>query len=371
MKLRREKNSKKLKRRKRRKDTKRIRNTKVKNEMLQMLSGMSFWMTFGTILLRNRIKNPHNFIVTFCPICTFLVCRHFKEETISYPQTAGKVFIDEMFNLSPEEAYRIDRKPDANNLIYGCLYAMHIAKYHRVFNSVLGLGVNQVVTVGKGKQHRDRYMSRYFGKENARTLQGDHDEEIIIDMSTNMPQEHSKFCAQSVYSEEYIAIDLQEEQKHTSPESLFSLDNYGPSSSNTEISSISEPDELYLKVKRNETEHQKIQRQVTEFNRYLRENPHDVDKWIQFVNFQDRALLVRDKDATHAKKRERINQVLLDIKLSIIEKALEKNPASLVLKKLQLLLGAEVWSTSKLLKVSEYLRFVQLNSTNLLSLRMT
>ena len=268
------------------------------------------------------------------------------------------MFIDEMLNLSPEEAYRIDRKPDANNLTYGCLYAMHIAKYHRVFNSVLGLGLNQVVTIGKGKQHRNRHMSRYFGKEDARKLQGDHDEEIIIDMSPNMPQEHSKFCAPSAHSEQYIAIDLLEEQKHTSPESLFSLGNGGPSSSNAEISLISEPDELYLKVKRNETEHQKIQRQVTEFNRYLRENPHDVDKWIQFVNFQDKALLVRNKDTTHAKKKERINQVLLDIKLSIIEKALEKNPASLVLKKHQLLLGAEVWSTSKLVKVSEYLRFV-------------
>ena len=307
-------------------------------------------------------------MVTCCTFFTLLVvCRNFKEETISHAETRGKVFIDEMFNLSPEDAYRIDRKPDANNLTYGCLYAMHIAKYHRVFNSVLGLGVNQMVTMGKGKQHRDKYMSRYFGKENTRKLQSDHDEEeIIIDMSANMPQEHSKFRVQSTHSEQYIPIDLQEEQKHISPESLSAsaLGMHGPSSSNTKISSVSKPNEVHLEVRRKETEHQKIQRQVTEFNRYLRENPHDVDKWIQFVNFQDKALLVRDKDTTHVKKKERINQVLLDIKLSIIEKALEKNPASLDLKKLQLLLGAEVWSTSKLGKVNDYLRFVKQTNIN-------
>ena len=192
-----------------------------------------------------------------------------------------------------------------------------------------------MVTVGKGKQHRDKYMPRYFFKENTRKLQSDHDdEEIMIDMSDNRPQEFSKFRVQSTHSEQYIPIDLQE-QNHSSPESLsnkkFGL--YDPSSSSTNISSVSKPNEVRLEMRRKETEHQKIQCQVTEFNRYLRENPHDVDKWIQFVNFQDKALLVRDKDTTHAKKKERINQVLLDIKLSIIEKALERNPASLDLKK--------------------------------------
>ena len=222
---------------------------------------------------------------------------------------------------------------------------MHIAKYHRVFNVALGLETNQMANFGKGKQHKSRYFRKLSMK---REKSEQYEKEIVIDMSGKMHQDSSKFCHQTVQSEQFIPINsIESEEDHASLESISGKHSYP----DQEVSSIPLPDDSHSNVKYKETEYQKIQRQSADFNRYLRENPHDVNKWIEFVHFQDTALLVKDVETAHANKKAKISHVLLDIKLSVVEKALAKNPASLDLKKLQLLLGAEEWSTSKLGKV--------------------
>ena len=264
-----------------------------------------------------------------------------------------------MYNLAPEDAYYLDRKPDASNLAYQSVYNMNIAKYQRLINSVLGLRTNQVVYFRKEKQKRHKEFCRSYG--NVDKGKSD-DEEIIIDMSGTC-QQHTKFSVQSASTEQYISIDPEDENSARSAEILSQSQNplgiYDPATARYMHRKAALPESADAKpaVKYRDTEYQKIQRKTAEFNRHLHQNPHDVDKWIEFVEFQEKAMLVKEKDTSHNEKKGRINQALLDIKLSILEKALEKNPASIDLKKAQLLLGAGIWESPKLAKVSTCIFF--------------
>ena len=263
-----------------------------------------------------------------------------KSEEKCITQPSGKVFIDDMRDLAPEDAYRFDRKPDASNLTYQSIYNKHIARYHRVINSVLGLRANQIINLGKEKQKRHKDGFRYYGKENIRKQRSD--EEIVIDMSDIGQTADNKFSVRSVNTEHYISLESQDEQCKNSAQVNSQSQTQGAKKESADVNPA---------VKYKDTDYQKIQRQTAAFNRHLYDNPHDVDEWIKFVKFQEEAMLIKDKDTSHSEKRGRINQVMLDIKLSILEKALEKNPASIELKKEQLLLGAEIWESSKLAKV--------------------
>jgi hypothetical protein len=64
-----------------------------------------------------------------------------------------------------------------------------------------------------------------------------------------------------------------------------------------------------------------ITRRTRELNQQTRERPHDVKKWLEFVAFQDEMVDL-------GKKQSRTQ--LVDKKLSILERALDDNPDSVV-----------------------------------------
>lgn len=86
-----------------------------------------------------------------------------------------------------------------------------------------------------------------------------------------------------------------------------------------------------------ETE-QRLNKKTAEFNRRTREEPHNVDLWLEFLEFQDTVLRYPESEG-HFKITK---AAVLEKKIAIIKKAMESNQGniSLKLKYLQLCRGA-------------------------------
>ena len=103
-------------------------------------------------------------------------------------------------------------------------------------------------------------------------------------------------------------------------------------------------------------------RKVEEFNRKIREDPNNIELWLDFLKFQD--ILFSESDFGRdlsSKEVDRVNpgsQALLDKKLSILDKAFESNPASIELHLSKFELCSEFWEPSKINKELEQLLFV-------------
>uniref|UniRef100_A0A671LXQ9 NRDE-2, necessary for RNA interference, domain containing n=1 Tax=Sinocyclocheilus anshuiensis TaxID=1608454 RepID=A0A671LXQ9_9TELE len=93
---------------------------------------------------------------------------------------------------------------------------------------------------------------------------------------------------------------------------------------------------------------------VEEFNRKLRENPMDIQLWLDFVHFQ--VGLQRGKMSLRA---------VLEKKLSIVDRAVESNPANVDLKLEKLCLCKELWEPTTLQKEWKKLVFIHPNSVPL------
>lgn len=92
-----------------------------------------------------------------------------------------------------------------------------------------------------------------------------------------------------------------------------------------------------------------ITERVAYFNKCLSENPQDIAKWIEFVNFQDELVKSNVFNPLSVKHGNLKNESLLltQRKLSILEKALEKNPGCLELQLEQVEICRDVWEPTK------------------------
>ncbi|KAG2181353.1 hypothetical protein INT43_008936 [Umbelopsis isabellina] len=94
-----------------------------------------------------------------------------------------------------------------------------------------------------------------------------------------------------------------------------------------------------------------VKRRTIEFNRQLDEDPHNPHLWIEFVTFQDVAAAGLNtsvgKGSTVKSKATKAS--LNEVKLSIFEKALEKNPGSEVLLLSYMRCAADIWDTKTIL----------------------
>lgn len=93
-----------------------------------------------------------------------------------------------------------------------------------------------------------------------------------------------------------------------------------------------EPEETLPEWCVNIEEEQKIKTQ--DFNKMLEENPNDIEIWLRFIEFQDDAIIYQPFKNN--------SRSILEKKLSIVEKGLEKNPDSLDLEKMKLFLMSEL-----------------------------
>ncbi|XP_072424178.1 nuclear exosome regulator NRDE2 [Chiloscyllium punctatum] len=107
---------------------------------------------------------------------------------------------------------------------------------------------------------------------------------------------------------------------------------------------------------------------VETFNRMLREDPGNVQTWMEFVHFQDE--LIQDPSpymtsAAESEKRKRSRRAVWEKKLAILERAIESNPNNVELKVARLELGKESWEPSILVNEWKKVVFLHPNDTTL------
>ena len=246
--------------------------------------------------------------------------------------------------LKPEAAYRFDKKPDAENLAYNTLYRSHVANYRRCSLFCVGQSDKQEFAWDDGRnikslKQKDKKNSRYFTSR----LISSRD----VLSSARILGQNSEKMTQKEDSEEFIEI------------SDVDMTDSGPK------------DEPSLTVE------SYIAQKTAEFNRGLSENPHDIDLWLSFIEFQEKCILwgispegatssgenAQDFNTTSEKRRLRL--ALIDRKIAIFEKALEKNPMDTQLILGHMKLCEEMWEKERITKRWKDIVFRQPQNTDL------
>ena len=189
------------------------------------------------------------------------------------------VFFEDIPGLTFKYAYRIDKRADLNNLCFDTGYSK-IVPFYRIPGSSNDRKM-------KPKQRiREVLKTRYFGGSRISEVPADNNDENVVNKL--------KFgnCR------------------------------------------ISENLKLYFELK-NQQEKKTDLNLTADYNKYLNENPKDVTKWLEFIEYQDvlaasnpQPLAANDESSVD--KREEDNY-LYKRKLAIFEKAVEKNGDNLKL----------------------------------------
>lgn len=183
-------------------------------------------------------------------------------------------FYDQISQLKPRNAFKIDKKGDPNNLSSDQTYFKYRPKYYLPFES----------------QHKLNQMSKKHKRK-----------EII------------KKLNQKRY---FIRANL------IKPEDVVSK-----SAKNLSQSTLTNKMWLYLEMK-NDIEDLESNVDLTpDFMKHLNENKHDIDKWFEFIEYQDKA--VNLKISAQIKN---LSKILFERKMSIFERAISENPQNFRLK---------------------------------------
>ncbi|XP_072977344.1 uncharacterized protein [Typha angustifolia] len=198
----------------------------------------------------------------------------------------------------PAKDYYFDVRGDRDNLAFGCLYRMDIARYKRQDPIKLsGLNFQLLYRWGPSASQMDvdedqdaldskmRAGGRYYSVKYA-TLERDKGFKHVKNIEKKIP---------SVVSEEFVSL-----------ESHSFAENGGNISKSEEQIEESWEDELI--------------RRTREFNKMSREFPHDEKVWLAFADFQDKIASGQPQKAARLQTIEK--------KISILEKAVELNPDS-------------------------------------------
>ncbi|XP_060576281.1 nuclear exosome regulator NRDE2-like isoform X2 [Ruditapes philippinarum] len=275
-----------------------------------------------------------------------------------------KVFLDDIEDIAPEHAFKLDRIPDHNSWTYGSLYNGHIAHYRPACNQCIGSARNQPLYLkDREKGKKDKISNERYHSKESRTLVKQPAKEVIrvakeeksneVDMGNYIPVNQAKANE----------VDLQEKDvRQTILDDSTSLYVIGKGK-NTEQLEMEEvrPDPMRLKV--------------ADYNKRLRETPSNVKLWLEFVRFQDKLVLVENEqvsvDDTEKGGKKPSARVVLEKNLSILDKALESNPADIDLLLAKIELESEVSDTFKMNKELEDLLFVHAANTKLWKFYLT
>ncbi|XP_019642715.1 PREDICTED: LOW QUALITY PROTEIN: protein NRDE2 homolog [Branchiostoma belcheri] len=280
--------------------------------------------------------------------------------TTSSPLAASAIFIEDA-GLKPEVAFRLDKRPDRENLAYGSLYRLQLANYRRLGQSCLGLGRGQAVKwsekSGKaGRKRKREHDTRYCSEREAGRVLNDKVTrvEVVNRTGQGKPQPGGQ-------SSHYIPLDRSSEgvkgsrvgikgqPAYAAPTQVYIRGQVwaGETPAKQEQGGAEEEQE----DKEGETSEESICRLTTEYNRILRENPHNVQTWLDFVDFQDRVMQhgpVTAFSESEREKRKKTSLALMEKKVAILERAIKANPSNPRLTLQHLKLCREFWDNKKL-----------------------
>ncbi|XP_014446884.1 protein NRDE2 homolog [Tupaia chinensis] len=258
------------------------------------------------------------------------------------------------------ETFRTDKTPDPANWEYKSLYRGDIARYKRKGDSCLGINPKKQCISWEGasaaKKHSHKHVERYFTKKNVGLMS--------IDGTAVTSQK------EPLSSEPISFIPVKDSDDGAPPITTWLnplgiydqsttqwLQGQGPSEQESKQPD-SQPD----------SENAILKARVEEFNRKIRENPHDTQLWMAFVAFQDEVMKSPGLYAIEEgeqEKRRRSLKLILEKKLAILERAIESNQSSVDLKLAKLKLCTEFWEPSTLVKEWQKLIFLHPNNTAL------
>ncbi|KAL3873561.1 hypothetical protein ACJMK2_036660 [Sinanodonta woodiana] len=282
---------------------------------------------------------------------------HEKEKSIRPElQISNKVFIEEIPELKPEHAWRIDKKPDINNITYGSIYKMHLSRYKVASNEIWGATGKDRFLHFKKKHLQDskEKASRYYDSKNSTIIR-------------SKPVE--------------ICLSLSESGFSGSKENYYPLSGVKSHSSDLNSKSMGLPREDVrnqildsatqrfiqgkgaedLKAVKEESDKRSSFQYPADktayYNKQLRETPHNISLWLEFVEFQDKQIeeLPLEVDVPRTQSNR---MAVFEKKISILEKALEVNPGCIELKMTLIEHQSEKWEPSEVNKELEKIIFV-------------
>ncbi|KFO88716.1 Protein NRDE2, partial [Buceros rhinoceros silvestris] len=265
-----------------------------------------------------------------------------------------------------EETFRIDKKPDPANWAYKSLYRGDIARYtiyKRRGDSCLGLDAKkQCVTWDSSASKRKQLQSRperYFTKNNVKMLNTNG----ILVCNKTSPSDPAAF----------IPIFQMETDDPSDTTEINPLGIYDPSTTvwlqgKGAKSADHEPVNMQQTIQEPGINvNSVLMMKVEEHNKKVRENPRDINAWMEFVSFQDELMGGPSPYACMGEQevRRKSLKLILEKKLAILEKAIESNPSNIDLKLARLKLCSEFWEPPALIKEWQKLIFLHPNNPEL------
>uniref|UniRef100_A0A673LZD7 NRDE-2, necessary for RNA interference, domain containing n=1 Tax=Sinocyclocheilus rhinocerous TaxID=307959 RepID=A0A673LZD7_9TELE len=270
------------------------------------------------------------------------------------------IWLDDL-QTPTDSPFCIDRRADRANWEYKSLYRGDIARYKRKGGSCLGLDVRtQAVNWNDGgpeKKRVDKKPGRYFCPSTRQLLQSD-----------SLPALPTLSEGNAVSSDTYIKLSACTDEQGSSTQApvswvnLLGIYDHGTS---LWLEGKGQPE---VKGDQQDVEAQRgsstlLSAWVEEFNRKLWENPMDTQLWLDFVHFQ--VGLQRGKVSFDGEMKKMSLCAVLEKKLSIVDRAVESNPANVDLKLEKLRLCKELWEPTTLQKEWKKLVFIHPNSVPL------
>lgn len=230
------------------------------------------------------------------------------------PVKPHTIWIEES-GLGLKDAYRLDARSDKSNLSYDTLYSGDLANYKRLFGDrSLGLNRDQEIKFtdsrSRGKKEKRHRPLRYH---QISALDPSHSIQLKFGGKRSFEEPS---CQAFLHLE---VDDLEAKEDMRTPETYI-----------TQLTS--------------------------DYNQQLLADPHNVSLWLEFICFQDEALVwgkmpsllgAVGEDAQHITKKR---LALLERKVAIFERALESNPLSEQLLVGHMELVQETWETEHLVK---------------------
>ncbi|XP_072350114.1 nuclear exosome regulator NRDE2 [Scyliorhinus torazame] len=278
------------------------------------------------------------------------------------------MWLDDL-DLQTAQTFCIDRKSDPANWEYKSLYRGDLARYKRSTDTCLGLNTKTQHIIwedsSRPKKKAKKRDDRYYSKSSLRLLGTDavpvHSGEVLHE-DISVPGPNS-----------FIRVPdwVERDSKSSGTISWFNpLGIYDVSTTlwlqgkGQEV----QTEEARVSLDSSDMINSPTMARVEKFNRMLREDPGNVQTWMEFVRFQDELMKGPNPymaTAEESDKRKMSRRVTLEKKMAILERAIESNPNNAELKVARLELAKESWEPSNLVNEWKKVVFLHPNETAL------
>ncbi|XP_051869405.1 nuclear exosome regulator NRDE2 [Pristis pectinata] len=267
------------------------------------------------------------------------------------------------------QTFCIDRKADPANWEYKSLYRGDLARYKRKGDVCIGLDPKkQWITWEDSNQRKKRVKKRedrYYSTSSLQLLSIDtvpvHCEDVLRGKTSG------------VAPASFIPVPDWEESDSRSSGAITWVNPLGIYDVSTTLwlqgkGQPEREDKALVPMDSDEKVNSAMMAKVERFNRLLRDDPSNIQTWVEFVHFQDDLMQGPNPftaSAGESEKRKRSRRITLEKKLAILERAIESNPNHAELKVARLELCKESWEPSELVNEWKKVVFLHPNDTTL------